>query len=73
MQESHVALREQIARQEFSAEDVERHLAERRRVKEALKKATEAKTKARKVRGASNFSMLSEELSQRNCDFRSEV
>lgn len=59
IQESHVALREQIARQEFSAEDVERHLAERRRVKEALKKATEAKTKARKVRGAWNICMLS--------------
>lgn len=59
MQESHVALREQIARQEFSAEDVEQHLAERRRVKEALKKATEAKTKARKVRGTWYFCSLS--------------
>ena len=58
VQESHVALKEQISRQEFSAEDVERHLAERRRVKDAMKNATEAKTKARKVRGLLHVSIF---------------
>lgn len=52
VEEANAALRQQIARQEFSAEDVERHLTERRRVKEAMLNASEAKTKARKVRAA---------------------
>lgn len=48
--ESNKGLREQISRQEFSAEDVDRHAAERRRVKDAMLAAKEAKEKARKVR-----------------------
>lgn len=50
MEESNKALRDQISRQEFSAEDVERHAEERRRVKDAMITAKEAKEKARKVR-----------------------
>lgn len=50
VEESNKAVREQISRQEFSAEDVERHLEERRRIRDAMLAATEAKEKARKVR-----------------------
>lgn len=49
VEEANALLRQQIARQEFSAEDVERHAAERRRVKDALINARDAKTNARKV------------------------
>lgn len=49
MREANASLRQQISRQEFSAEDVERQAAERRRVKEAMLNAQDAKAKARKV------------------------
>lgn len=49
VEESNKTVREQISRQEFSAEDVERHLEERRRIRDAMVVATEAKEKARKV------------------------
>ena len=49
VEESSAALRQQISRQEFSAEDVERQATERRRVKEAMLNARDAKAKARKV------------------------
>lgn len=50
--EANASLRQQISRQEFSAEDVERQAAERRRVKDAMLNARDAKAKARKVRPA---------------------
>lgn len=49
VEDAKTVLRDQIAKQEFSAEDVERQIAERRRVKDAINAAQEAKATQRNV------------------------
>lgn len=49
VEDAKAVLRDKIANQEFSAEDVERQAAERRRVKDAINAAQDAKATQRNV------------------------